>query len=88
MNLNVIFGIFLLTISTATIAMSFLIAFKQYVSAPKTQAKVLTSLPDNPIQLFLQLTDDVFKAPPALAYLVAGIFISAAGIWLLVIKPI
>lgn len=88
MNPNIVLGIFLLSLSTITIVFSFLIAAKQYIF-PKAPVKNQASLPPQElIKLFLQLLDDILKAPPALAFLVVGLLIGTAGITILFLKPL
>ncbi len=88
MNANVILGIFLLALSTITIVFSFLIAAKQYIFPPSTIKNQAVFPPQELIKLFLQLLDDILKAPPALAFLVVGVLIGAAGITILFLKPL
>lgn len=83
---NMILGIFLLTLATISIIIAFLLAVRPYL-AQKAQ-KALPTPPTSTIDLFLKLLDDILKAPPALAFLVAGILIGAAGIWILTVKPV
>lgn len=87
MNLNQIIGIFLIVLGTLVIVLAFLIAVRQYIFPPKTSQKALAPS-DDAIKLFLQLLDDMLKAPPALAFLVTGILIGSIGIWILIAKPI
>lgn len=85
MNLNIVLGIILLIGAAGLWVMAFLLAVKQYLRTPKVAATLPS---EDLIKMFLQLLDDILKAPPALAFLVAGLLTGSVGIWLLVVKPI
>lgn len=87
MNPNILLGSFLIFVATISIVLAFLIAIRQYLFPPHPQGQVALP-PEELIKLFLQLLDDILKAPPALAFLVTGILIGSVGIWLLIAKPL
>ncbi len=90
MNSNILIGGLFIILATIAIVFSFLIAAREYIFKQVGTKKFagISAPPFDLIKLFLQLLDDILKAPPALAYLVVGLLIGAAGIWILAAKPL
>lgn len=88
MNLNSIVGILSVVLGALSLLVSFAIALRQYVFSVSDKWRGLTADQIGLIKTLIEFFKQLLQAPPALAFLAAGLILLGVGIWILATKPL
>ncbi len=87
-DLNKIVGGLMIVLGTTSLLISFAIALQQYVFRAAETVRGLSQGLIDLVKILLEFGKSLLEAPPALAFLAAGVILVVLGVWILTAKPI